>query len=1158
MATVATFPKIICKVKALYAFSSSEKSSLSFEKDDYIDVLSQLDSGWWDGWCNGKRGWFPSNYVQLIDFNPAQHTMDLSDNKYHHKENYDSVSSSTTSTETLNNNRDHRNDGIAPPPRPARRAASIVKQQYHNEEAQAEDIVLPEGWTQQIAEDGITKFYYNQQTGGLRLNHPDYSDSDGEREDSNSNLDDDEYENMKEQQFDHFDDFDFRRKSGEIDKHGQLHSPPSVVDEGSNEHIDLMSFWTKKTTPQGKVYYGNYITHETTWDYNEIDPISGHLKKKHEPVLEVITNNATKDGDVINQEKSDNFSLTSSGSSSILAIEDDAPLTWKSIANEIAQSIHNLNRSVNRGENIYLFRQRVSAVVDSVRLMLYSSRSLDKDASHLQDHEVKEQHRYVLSTLAKLILTAKIITDTNHDMNDRIQRDASELLNSIRRFVLICQAKDIAIEHVGPRLLVSAGADLFEEEPVPRRKSSAHSGHSNTKTRYPLNQDLIVSLQTHAKQIIGSGEALCKAATYIYTLEENQESNQNNDEHHRLDQRARSNVVFLFQNLSSQIGVYLAILGDIDTRHIDSQESQSLAEFFKYKQHLFNSVGLLFSAVQTFTDPHHNLMSSIASIEKVIQKVEASIDDISSSIVQLVGERKLWLMRNDTTLGGEGSVAPGSPVNAYFDLDPKKKHSISEDEHIDPILTRTYQRQGSQGSAPHQRKPSVTNTTSSLTRPDSNSLKRQFSHHSGSQDDYSNLWYLGYDYAEGDLYLTAEKGIKGGTLRALVERLTLHDSIDMSFIANFLLTYRSFCTTEEFVDLLQERYNLAPPEELTPAELVIWADRKQKLIRLRVFNIMKNWLENYYNDEDEFILNKLQLFANTVIYDASSFSADQLTRLIKKRRDMDVPDGGLKKMIPTTMAAPPPILQKCLKPVLLLETDTLEMARQLTLMDFKHYSSIRPVECLGKAWSKEGTDVAPNVKQSIDYCNRLTSWVTGCILSHKDPKKRVIAIKYWAQVANRCIEMNNYNTCLAILSAFDNSAVGRLKKTWDLVSRGTNQILAQIRKIMGSNRNFIEYREMIHSVNPPCIPFLGIYLQDLTFIEDGNPDFLKHSSNLINFAKQQKAAEVIREIKQFQSPPYIFQYVPEIQEFVKYQLSVSRDVDYLYERSLELEPRATE
>lgn len=121
----------------------------------------------------------------------------------------------------------------------------------------------------------------------------------------------------------------------------------------------------------------------------------------------------------------------------------------------------------------------------------------------------------------------------------------------------------------------------------------------------------------------------------------------------------------------------------------------------------------------------------------------------------------------------------------------------------------------------------------------------------------------------------------------------------------------------------------------------------------------------------------------------------------------------------------------------------------------------------------------------------------------------------------------------------------------------TNQALGNIRKLMGANRNFQEYREMIHSVNPPCIPFLGIYLQDLTFIEDGNADYIQKSTRLINFAKRQKTAEVIREINQFQSLPYVYQVIPELQAFIKSSLERSRDVDTLYERSIQLEPRET-
>jgi son of sevenless len=52
--------------RALYDYQSTDDSSLSFRKGDIIEVLTRLDSGWWDGLLGDERGWFPSNYVLVL------------------------------------------------------------------------------------------------------------------------------------------------------------------------------------------------------------------------------------------------------------------------------------------------------------------------------------------------------------------------------------------------------------------------------------------------------------------------------------------------------------------------------------------------------------------------------------------------------------------------------------------------------------------------------------------------------------------------------------------------------------------------------------------------------------------------------------------------------------------------------------------------------------------------------------------------------------------------------------------------------------------------------------------------------------------------------------------------------------------------------------
>lgn len=52
-------------VLALHDYIPQQQNAtcLSFRAGDKIRVLNRDPSGWWDGELDGRRGWFPSNYV---------------------------------------------------------------------------------------------------------------------------------------------------------------------------------------------------------------------------------------------------------------------------------------------------------------------------------------------------------------------------------------------------------------------------------------------------------------------------------------------------------------------------------------------------------------------------------------------------------------------------------------------------------------------------------------------------------------------------------------------------------------------------------------------------------------------------------------------------------------------------------------------------------------------------------------------------------------------------------------------------------------------------------------------------------------------------------------------------------------------------------------
>lgn len=47
----------------------------------------------------------------------------------------------------------------------------------------------------------------------------------------------------------------------------------------------------------------------------------------------------------------------------------------------------------------------------------------------------------------------------------------------------------------------------------------------------------------------------------------------------------------------------------------------------------------------------------------------------------------------------------------------------------------------------------------------------------------------------------------------------------------------------------------------------------------------------------------------------------------------------------------------------------------------------------------------------------------------------------------------------------------------------------------------------VRSCNPPCVPYLGMYLTDLAFIEEGTPNFTEEG--LVNFSKMRMVKKIV-------------------------------------------------
>ncbi|KAJ5071187.1 guanine nucleotide exchange factor [Anaeramoeba ignava] len=364
--------------------------------------------------------------------------------------------------------------------------------------------------------------------------------------------------------------------------------------------------------------------------------------------------------------------------------------------------------------------------------------------------------------------------------------------------------------------------------------------------------------------------------------------------------------------------------------------------------------------------------------------------------------------------------------------------------------------------------------------------------------------------------------IRSANLNKIIERIT-QVQVDIRFVYQILLTYRCFTTPSKFLQKLIERYHI----QQFPGEDTTEFLHKKQIIQLRICNILKNWLETILNDPDcEKILSKVSSFINVIEADKP-----QIGRLIRDTCS-NFPKRGVNRVPFHNQILADPIVPKNIfhNNLSFFDIDEEEIARQMTLIDQKLYHRVKPSEFMNHAWvCEKAQEFSPHILEILSDFEKRKNFVISTILQNAKTKQR------------------GY---LVFIPGLQSTMVQRLRLSWDELNRRQKAEYHDIQHLASDQIEFKQLKHALSLANPPCIPYLGMALADLTNIFQNQPAKL---GGLINVSRLNLIYETVLNYTRFWSVRYDFIKVSQIHKLLSNLLNTKFDEDEMQQISLSLE-----
>ncbi|XP_045063954.1 rap guanine nucleotide exchange factor 1-like isoform X1 [Coregonus clupeaformis] len=373
--------------------------------------------------------------------------------------------------------------------------------------------------------------------------------------------------------------------------------------------------------------------------------------------------------------------------------------------------------------------------------------------------------------------------------------------------------------------------------------------------------------------------------------------------------------------------------------------------------------------------------------------------------------------------------------------------------------------------------------------------------------------------------------VRAGSGDILLVHATETDRKDLVLYCEaFLTTYRTFISPEDLIKKLHYRYT----------RFCHSPDTFKKRVSKNTFFVLVRVVDELCLVElTEDILKQLMDLVFRLVCNGELSLARVLRKNILDKVEQ-------KKLLRCTNSLKPLAARGVsARPGTLHDFRSHEIADQLTLLDAELFYKIEIPEVL--LWAKEqNEEKSPNLTQFTEHFNNMSYWVRSLIIQQEKAQDREKLLLKFIKIMKHLRKLNNFNSYLAILSALDSAPIRRLE--WQ---KQTSEGLEEYCTLIDSSSSFRAYRAALADVEPPCIPYLGLILQDLTFVHLGNPDLI---DGKVNFSKRWQQFNILDSMRRFQQVHYELKRNDDIVCFFN-DFSDHLAEEALWELSLKIKPR---